>query len=721
MESLKPLNYTASAAQRSHAFVRRVLFFGLTLALTTFATGLMLSILEANGLSVLKVAALVLFAVLFTWISGAFWTAVAGFAVKIIGHDSAVISPREVAGRALASRTAIVMPIYNEDVTRVATGIDAIWTSVLAQPDAGAFDFFILSDTRSAEIGAAEERAWRTLVARHQAEGRIFYRRRVQNLGRKSGNIADFVRNWGAAYDYFVILDADSVMTGDALVTLARLMDAHPEAGILQGLPLPAGRETLFARLIQFAARLNGPMLSSGLAFWQLGGGNYWGHNAIIRMQPFAAFCALPVLPGVAPLGGEILSHDFVEAAFMRRAGYEVWLVPDLGGSWEEVPSNVIDFAARDRRWTQGNMQHSRVLLFGGLPWMSRLHMLTGILSYLTSPMWFAVLVVSSILTCMEALHEPVYFQPGVHALFPDWPISRPHEIAMLLLLTIIVLLLPKLLGATLAMVKTPLRRGFGGIHRLVPSLLIEQVFSMLLAPVMMVYHSVFVVSTLAGRTVTWDAQARGDRGLGYWEALRRHWLHIALGIVWGAVILELAPRFIWWIMPVLAGLLFSVFLAVWTSGPRLGRWLRRWGLLLTPEETHTPRELAAVHAAAPLAIDAAAPEPAMRVPGPAPLRMEPEPRTYIRLQGAIGTQAQVAAETPALVRPELVAVHATAPLVIDAATPEPAMRMAEPAPLRMEPEPRTYISLRGAIGALAQVAPDAPALVARPDPMRIP
>jgi hypothetical protein len=243
----------------------------------------------------------------------------------------------------------------------------------------------------------------------------------------------------------------------------------------------------------------------------------------------------------------------------------------------------------------------------------------------------------------------------------------------------------------------------------------------MLLAPVMMVYHSVFVVSTLAGRTVTWDAQARGDRGLGYWEALRRHWLHIALGIVWGAVILELAPRFIWWIMPVLAGLLFSVFLAVWTSGPRLGRWLRRWGLLLTPEETHTPRELAAVHAAAPLAIDAAAPEPAMRVPGPAPLRMEPEPRTYIRLQGAIGTQAQVAAETPALVRPELVAVHATAPLVIDAATPEPAMRMAEPAPLRMEPEPRTYISLRGAIGALAQVAPDAPALVARPDPMRIP
>jgi membrane glycosyltransferase len=649
---MEPLNYTAPVAQRLRALLRRALFFSLTLALAGFATSLMLIILEANGLTTLKIMALVLFAILFTWISGAFWTGIAGFVVKMIGHDNAVINPREVAGRALASRTAIVMPIYNEDVTRVATGIDAIWTSVLAQPDAGAFDFFILSDTRSDAIGAAEERAWRALVARHHADGRIFYRRRVQNLGRKAGNIADFVRNWGGAYEYFVILDADSIMTGHALVTLARLMDAHPQAGIIQGLPLPAGRETLFARMIQFAARLNGPMLSAGLAFWQLGGGNYWGHNAIIRIRPFAAFCALPTLSGVAPLGGEILSHDFVEAAFMRRAGYEVWLVPDLGGSWEEVPSNVIDFAARDRRWTQGNLQHSRVLAFRGLHWLSRLHMLTGILSYLTSPMWFAVLVVSSVLTCMEALHEPVYFQPGARALFPDWPISRPHEIAMLLLLTIIVLLLPKLLGATLAVINRKLRRGFGGIRGLVLSLLIEQVFSMLLAPMMMVYHSVFVVRTLTGTTVSWDAQARGDRGLTYGEALRRHALHIVLGLVWGAVIFELAPRFIWWIMPVLAGLLFSVFLAVWTSGPTLGLRLRRWGLLMTPEETDTPKELAAVHGAPPLVVDPTAAEPAMRLPQPAPLRMEPAPFSYVGLGSAIGALTQVAPETPALAVP---------------------------------------------------------------------
>jgi membrane glycosyltransferase len=649
---LEPLNYVPSARQRHEATVRRSLFFLFTFASAGFATSLMLNILKANGLTVLETVALVLFAILFTWIAGAFWTAVAGFAVKMIGHDRAVISAHEVEGRPLKSRTAIVMPIYNEDVERVAAGISAIWTSLTAQPDAAAFDFFILSDTRSEETGALEERAWRTLVARHNADGRLFYRRRADNTAKKAGNVSDFVRNWGGAYEYFVVVDADSVMSGHALVTLARLMDAHPQAGIIQGLPLPAGRETLFARMIQFAARLNGPMLSSGLAFWQLGGGNYWGHNAILRTRPFAAFCALPKLPGAAPFGGEILSHDFVEAAFMRRAGYEVWLVPALSGNWEEVPSNVIDFAARDRRWTQGNMQHTRVLAMKGLPWLSRLHMLTGILSYLTSPMWFAILVVSSIITCMEAMHEPVYFQPGERSLFPDWPISRPHEIAVLLLLTIIVLLLPKLLGATLALTHRPLRRGFGGAWRLGVSLIVEQIFSMLLAPMMMLYHSVFVVRALFGKSVGWNSQPRSDRGLSYAEALRRHALHVVLGLVWGAVILYCAPRFIWWIMPVLAGLLFSVLLAVWTSGPKLGRRLRRWGILLTPEETNVPPELAAVHRCAPFVIEVAG-EPTHRLPEPAPLRMEASPPVYLRLRDAWGAVPQVAAVAPQLTPPD--------------------------------------------------------------------
>ena len=574
---------------------RRLLFFGLTLTSGLLASLLMLDILRANSLTVLEAMSLVLFFGLFTWIAGAFWTAIAGFIIRLKGGDRQVMQAHDADGLAIHSRIALIMPVYNEDPGRTTAGLDAIWSSLAKQAESAAFDLFILSDTRRAEIAVAEEAAWRSLVVKHGGQGRIFYRRRAQNLSRKSGNIADFVRNWGAAYSHMVVLDADSIMSGKALVTLARLMDAHPDVGIIQTAPLPVGRDTLFARMVQFGARLNGPMLSSGLAFWQLGEANYWGHNAIIRLQAFAAHCDLPRLPGKAPLGGEILSHDFVEAAFMRRAGYQVWLVPDIVGSWEEVPSNIIDFAARDRRWAQGNLQHMKVLIMPQLCWLSRLHMATGILSYATSPMWFAVLVLSSIITCQEAIQGYQYFETGTHTLFPVWPEYRDGEIATLLLATIVVLLLPKVLGATLAFMNGARRRAFGGGPRLLVSLALEQIFSMLLAPAMMVFHTTFVLTTLAGRPVTWNAQDRGDRGVTFGNALARHRWQMLLGLIWGVLILMLAPRFIWWMMPVLAGLLLSAFVTMISSRVDVGLALRRHGLLLTPEESAPPPELAAM------------------------------------------------------------------------------------------------------------------------------
>jgi membrane glycosyltransferase len=613
---------------------RRLLFFGMTFGSGILASLLMLDILRANSLTVLEALSLVLFFGLFTWIAGAFWTAVAGFIIRLKGGDPGVIQAHDADGLVIHGRIALVMPVYNEDPRRTTAGLDAIWTSLAAQSESAAFDLFILSDTRKSDIAAAEEAAWRNLVAKHGGEGRIFYRRRAQNTSRKSGNIADFVRNWGAAYTHMIVLDADSVMSGKTLVTLARLMDAHPDVGIIQTAPLPVGRETLFARMVQFGARLNGPMLSSGLAFWQLGEANYWGHNAIIRLQAFAGYCDLPRLSGNAPLGGEILSHDFVEAAFMRRAGYKVWLVPDLMGSWEEVPSNIIDFAARDRRWAQGNLQHMKVLIMPRLHWLNRLHMITGILSYSTSPMWFAVLVLSSIITCQEAIQGYQYFESGTHTLFPVWPEYRDGEIAALLVATIVVLLLPKVLGATLALMHRGRRRAFGGGPRLLISLLLEQLFSMLLAPPMMVFHTTFVLTTLAGKPVTWNAQDRGDRGVTFGDALARHRWQILLGIIWGAVILTFAPRFIWWMMPVLAGLLLSAFLTMISSRADVGLALRRMGLLLTPEETSPPPELALMQRAlARQAADAlpAGSEPALvgrgdtlQTPTLAPLRMEP-------------------------------------------------------------------------------------------------
>jgi membrane glycosyltransferase len=333
-------------------------------------------------------------------------------------------------------------------------------------------------------------------------------------------------------------------------------------------------------------------MLASGLAFWQLGEGNYWGHNAILRLSAFAAYCDLPRLPGKPPLGGEILSHDFVEAAFMRRAGLKVWLLTDLGGSFEEVPSNVVDFAARDRRWAQGNLQHLGLLPTRGLHWLSRLHLITGVLSYATSPLWLAALLLSSIVVCLDAINGYQYFSPGSYSLFPTWPQYRDSEIVILLAGTIGLLLMPKILGATLALVKRSTRRSFGGGLHLLASLLIEQLFSTLLAPSMMLFHTSFVVTTLAGHPVTWNAQDRGDRGITFLEALSRHKWHVLIGLVWGGVILAIAPRYIWWMSPILLGLLLSVPLTMLTSLSSAGIWMRKRGLLLTPEETEPPPEL---------------------------------------------------------------------------------------------------------------------------------
>jgi membrane glycosyltransferase len=647
---------------------RRLLFFGLTFLTSLSASALMADILRTNGFTPWEKASLIVFFVLVTWITGAFWTAVAGFVVQLIGRDRAVIHSSEGEGRPLQGRTAVVMPIYNEDTTRVFAGLDVIWSSLEARPEQAAFDLFVLSDTRKPEIGAAEEVAWARLVERHNAQGRIFYRRRKENLQRKAGNIADFVRSWGGAYDYAIVLDADSIMSGHALVTLAQMMDVHPEAGIIQALPTPAGRETLFARLIQFAARLNSLMLASGLAFWQLGEGNYWGHNAILRLREFAAYCDLPRLPGKPPLGGEILSHDFVEAAFMRRAGFKVWLLTDLGGSFEEVPSNAVDFAARDRRWAQGNLQHLGLLPTRGLHWLSRLHLVTGVLSYATSPLWLAALLLSSIVVCLDAINGYQYFSPGSYSLFPTWPQYRDSEIVILLAGTIGVLLMPKILGATLALVKGNLRRSYGGGLRLVTSLVVEQLFSTLLAPSMMLFHTSFVVTTLAGHPVTWNAQDRGDRGISFLEALSRHKWHVLIGLVWGGVILAIAPRYIWWMSPILIGLLLSVPLTMLTSLTSAGVWMRKRGLLLTPEETQPPAELAGLEhlmasggimAASPAGADQAQGKlseqansirvaaSAQSVPEREPLPMEASELVYLRPRDALAIFHRVASPPP--------------------------------------------------------------------------
>ena len=193
-----------------------------------------------------------------------------------------------------------------------------------------------------------------------------------------------------------VVLDADSLMSGETLARLVRLMEAHPEVGVIQTAPRVVRARSLFARVQQFASRLYGPMFAAGMHYWQLGDSPYWGHNAILRVAPFMEHCSLPRLSGRPPFGGDILSHDFVEAALLGRAGWSVWLAFDLSGSYEETPGSLLEEMQRDQRWCQGNLQHLRLLFTEGLSTAHRALFLNGIFSYISAVLWLGFLVAST-------------------------------------------------------------------------------------------------------------------------------------------------------------------------------------------------------------------------------------------------------------------------------------------------------------------------------------
>jgi membrane glycosyltransferase len=603
-------------AYRRGVTAKRAAMLALVLTSTALAASLMSQVIAANGLDIIGCASLVLFTLNFGWLSLSFWGAVFGFVAQLKGRNFAL--PPTASASPLRQRTAVVMPIYNEGVARVSAGLEATLVELTATNEAAHFDIFVLSDTRDAKTGAAEQVMVTRLRRQYPAGPQIYYRRRERNLGRKAGNIADFVRRWGAAYAHMVVFDADSVMSGTTLVSLARLMEAHPDAGIIQTLPVPTNRETAFARIQQFASRVYGPMLASGLACWTAGDSNYYGHNAIVRVAAFAKHCGLPVLPGKAPLGGEILSHDFVEGALIRSGGYKVWFVPELPGSYEEMPANIIDYAKRDRRWCEGNIQHSRLLGLSILKPMGRLHLSMGFFSYLTSPLWLLLLILSSVDAMQRAIIGPVYFKPGFN-LFPDWPVATDFQIDLLLGLTLAALFLPKLLGVVLVLLKRGQSRAFGGVWALCVSVVLEILFSTLVAPVMMLFQTLFVVTTFLGRSVIWDTQPRDDRGLRWREGLRHHGWQSLIGLAWAAGVYAVAPDFFWWLTPIWLGLTFVVPLSVWSSRARAGRALKHMGLFLTPEETQPPPELRRFRHAFDLKLDLPASEPIVTLEGLVP------------------------------------------------------------------------------------------------------
>ncbi|MBV9431967.1 MAG: glucans biosynthesis glucosyltransferase MdoH [Hyphomicrobiales bacterium] len=570
----------------------RLFVFGGALALTAYGGLEMYKVVSISGTTFLQYVLLILFIGNFSWIALAATSGLLGFLVLAWRR----LAPRQAPVSPVTAKTAIVMPVYNERTDRCFAAVQAIFESLEATGEGGHFDFFILSDTTDADIWVAEEVAFFALRERLGPKARVFYRHRAQNVGRKAGNIADFVTRWGGAYAHMIVLDADSLMTGDCIVALTRAMEADPHAGIIQSLPLILNRNTLFARLQQFAARFYGPIVAAGLSSWSGPDGNYWGHNAIIRLAAFAGHAGLPSLPGKPPFGGHILSHDFVEAALIRRGGWSVSMLPDLEGSYEEGPPSLIDLAVRDRRWCQGNLQHARVILARGLKWSSRQHFATGIAAYVASPLWLMQLAVGLLLVLQTRFVRPEYFTREF-SLYPAWPRFDAERALSLFILTMAVLLLPKALGWLFALFNATTRRGAGGPVRLTLSALLEIVVSALLAPVLMLIQSGSVFQILFGRDTGWNPQRRDDGSIPLGAITRRHFWHTAFGIVAGASAYGLSPYLFAWMSPTIIGLVLAIPLSAGSGLRRLGLGLRRAGLLLTPEERSPPAIVARANA----------------------------------------------------------------------------------------------------------------------------
>jgi membrane glycosyltransferase len=568
---------------------RRWLYLFLVLASTVAAVTEMTGIFEVDDFTWREIFILILFAILFAWIASSFWIAVFGAFARFTKID--LLPLRPPAG-VTAARTAILMPVYNEDVGRVFSGLRAIWES--AGPD---FDFYILSDSTNPANWVAEELEWQALKRELGESAHIYYRHRVHNIGRKAGNIQDFCENWGQLYDYMVILDADSLMTGETLKALVGLMDANPRTALIQTPAQLVGRHSLFARIQQFASSVYGPIHGAGLAFLQGADGNYYGHNAIIRVHAFMQHCGLPKLPGKPPFGGEIMSHDFVEAAFLRRAGWDVWMTTDLGGSFEEPPPTLLDHLIRDRRWCQGNLQHLRIVFAQGLTLPSRLHLAMGIMSYVASPLWLLLLLVSAI--------DMITYVPPVSASYIGLEPSLAHSVSyaaqlvVLVLAMLTLLYVPKFL-AVIALLEDPARtRAHGGTGGLLKGLFWESLFSTLMAPIVMLQHSWYVLSILMGMATGWNAQTRSDRALPWELVIRKFWPHTLFGLVATIILWRYAGGGFNWFVPLLAGMLLSIPLVVFSSSPRMGLWTRRDNIFVVPSETRGLAVLDRAHALA--------------------------------------------------------------------------------------------------------------------------
>ena len=539
---------------------RRLLLMLLTALLATAASVAVKEALFSDGTSPWDALLLLLFFPLFGWISFGFVTAAIGFCLLMTGlHPGFVPVPRR--DMTLRGRTAVLMPVHNEEIDAVFGRIGRMAAMLRDTGQAERFDLFVLSDSAEA-AEAAERAAWARLAIRPGP--RVYYRRRTDTIGRKPGNVADWIRRFGGGYDYMLMLDADSLMGGDAMVGLAQVMEQRPAIALLQTVPAVIGATTLFQRWMQFASRLYGPIATAGLVWWSGSEATFWGHNALVRVAAFASCCGLPRLPGRPPFGGTIMSHDMLEAALLRRRGWRVHMMM-IDESFEEYPPTLIDQAVRDRRWAQGNIQHLRLIGSAGFHWINRLQLLIGASAYITSPAWLVLIAT----TIAQDRWDRV-------------SMVRATTSAQVLVVTLLLLFGPKVMGVVWALASPVRRAGFGGTRAILRSTLLDVPLSILTAPVIALTQTIDLCNIVRGRRSGWRPQNRQRDGLTIADVLPRYGWHVAVGGLLLAISLA-APRLGWWLAPVTLGLLASPLLAAGTASVAAGAWCGRRGLFRVP------------------------------------------------------------------------------------------------------------------------------------------
>lgn len=565
---------------------RRLAMLAVVLALWGAFLAAAAFVLSAGGWSVLDAVLFVLFAIATPW-------AVLGFCNAAVGlwllhgardplNDVAPFIAAASDTGPLTITTAILMTLRNEDPERAIARLKTVKASVDATGQGTQFSYFLLSDTTLPDIAVREEQA----VAAWQAEaaadaGRIIYRRRSGNTGFKAGNVRDFCERWGGDFELMLPLDADSLMTGEAIVQLVRIMQSYPKLGILQSLVVGMPSASPFARIFQFGMRFGMRSYTMGQAWWVGDCGPFWGHNAVVRIAPFLHDCKLPVIPGGPPFGGHVLSHDQVEATLMRRAGFEVRVMPVEGGSYEENPPDVLEFIRRDVRWCQGNMQYVKLLDLPGLKLISRFQLVWAILMFVGTPAF----------TAMIALLPWAAWQAGA---VPDFPAGAAKALYVSFLL---VYLAPKIAGLLDAMLTTGEITRFGGPARFYSSAALELVFSFLQGAISTIRTSIFMIGLAFGKTILWSGQQRDVAGLSWRAAAQALWPQLAFGIVVLGALALISPTVLLWSLPLTAGYVLAIPFAVITAHPGLGRFLKRYGIAGIPEDFRPPPEITAVQA----------------------------------------------------------------------------------------------------------------------------